>query len=308
MERRVEGSGCCAQVYRGRLREGREVAVKVLHPQLAASIELDLALMRSVAACLTRLLPDLKWLNMEAAVTEFQTLLESQLDLRTEADNLQRFRENFKAVPGICFPEPVMRLSSQCVLVEDWVEGHCIQDYLTSQDTGLKSRLAELGVRMLLKMVFEDNFWHGDLHPGNILVTETGQLCVLDAGIASSLSAGDRENIRHTFAAVVTGDGARVGELFLDRSHHQCQDREAFIHEMKLIVDKARRAQLSLDRIDVPSLLQSVFSTLIRHKVRLDANFSSVIISIAIVEGLGRALDPTLDLVPKALPYLVRSE
>ena len=129
MERRVEGSGCCAQVYRGRLREGKEVAVKVLHPQLAASIELDLALMRSVAACLTRLLPDLKWLNMEAAVTEFQTLLESQLDLRTEADNLQRFRENFKAVPGICFPEPVMRLSSQCVLVEDWVEGHCIQDW-----------------------------------------------------------------------------------------------------------------------------------------------------------------------------------
>ena len=307
LERKVVASGCCGQVYRGQLREGRQVAVKVVHPHLASSIHLDLALMRAVASTLTRLLPGLEWLNLSAAVGEFESLLQSQVDLRTEASNLLNFRQNFSDEAEVCFPEPVLSLCGETVLVEDWMEGESIQDYLLHPDTKLKARLAKVGVSMLLKMVFADNYWHGDLHPGNLLVTESGKLCVLDAGIAASLSTADRENIVLTFRAIVTGDGARVGELFLDRSHHECQSREAFIGEIKEIVDKARAAQLSLDRIDVPSLLQSVFSTLIRHKVRLDANFSSVIISIAVVEGLGRALDPTLDLIPTALPYIMKT-
>ena len=178
---------------------------------------------------------------------------------------------------------------------------------LTSGDRRLKVSLADAGVDMLLKMVFVDNFWHGDLHPGNILVTKERRLAVVDAGIVGSLTKTDRQNILDTFSAIVAGDGTRVGELFLERSHHQCEDRQAFIQDMGDIVEQARRAQLSLDRVDLPSLLQSVFSTLIRHKVRLDANFSSVIISIAVVEGLGRALDPNLDLVPKTLPHLIKS-
>ena len=171
----------------------------------------------------------------------------------------------------------------------------------------LKAALADAGVDMLLKMVFVDNFWHGDLHPGNILVTKERQLAVVDAGIVGSLTKTDRQNILDTFSAILAGDGTRVGQLFLERSQHQCEDRQAFIQELGDIVEQARRAQLSLDRVDLPSLLQSVFSVLIKHKVRLDANFSSVIISIAIVEGLGRALDPNLDLVPKTLPYLIKS-
>merc|ERR1711974_133282 len=117
----------------------------------------------------------------------------------------------------------------------------------------------------------------------------------------------DRQNILDTFRAILAGDGSRVGQLFLERSYHQCEDQPAFIQEMADIVEEARRSQLCLDRVDVPSLLQSVFSTLIKHRVRLDANFSSVIIAIAIVEGLGRALDPSLDLIPKTLPYLIKS-
>ena len=171
----------------------------------------------------------------------------------------------------------------------------------------LKASLADAGVNMLLKMVFVDNFWHGDLHPGNILVTKEGQLAVVDTGIVGSLTETDRLNILDTFTAILAGDGTRVGQLFLERSYHQCEDRQAFIRDMGEIVEAARRTQLSLDRVDVPSLLQSVFSTLIKHRVRLDANFSSVIIAIAIVEGLGRALDPSLDLIPKTLPYLIQS-
>ena len=112
----------------------------------------------------------------------------------------------------------------------------------------VRKELAELGVDMLLKMVFTDNYWHGDLHPGNILVTSGNRLCVLDTGVASSLTEGDRENLIHTFRAVVLGESCKVGELFLERSYHECLDKEAFKKDMQSIVDEARSAQLSLDR------------------------------------------------------------
>jgi len=104
----------------------------------------------------------------------------------------------------------------------------------------------------------------------------------------------------------VMGESTLVGELFLERSYHECLDKEAFKRDIQKIVEEARSAQLSLDRIDVCLLLQTVFSTLMRHKVRLDANFSSVVIAIAIVEGLGRVLDPQLDLVKRAIPFLIK--
>ena len=86
----------------------------------------------------------------------------------------------------------------------------------------------------VIHQVFQDNLWHGDLHPGNLLVTPSGQLAVLDSGITCSLSNEDRANLIDTFRAVVLSDGARVGELFLERSKHACKDRQGFIGQMQV--------------------------------------------------------------------------
>ena len=86
----------------------------------------------------------------------------------------------------------------------------------------------------MIHQVFQDNLWHGDLHPGNLLVTPSGQLAVLDSGITCSLSNEDRANLIDTFRAVVLSDGARVGELFLERSKHACKDRQGFIGQMQV--------------------------------------------------------------------------
>ena len=108
--------------------------MKVLHPGIVRRTQLDLALMRFVASSLTSLFPSLAWLNLEAAVTEFQTLLEAQLDLRTEAANLVRFRQNFSSDETVLFPRPELRLCGRSVLVEDWVEGDSIQNFLSTTD------------------------------------------------------------------------------------------------------------------------------------------------------------------------------
>ena len=150
------------------------------------------------------------------------------------------------------------------------------------------------------------------------MVTPSGQLAVLDSGITCSLSDEDRANLIDTFRAVVLSDGARVGELFLERSKHACKDRQGFIGQMQVwlkpmtedqkhknthfqeIVAKARKQQLCLETIDVSLLLQEVslviwsacpvetstqvFSTLMRHQVKLDASFLSLVIAVAVVE------------------------
>ena len=158
--------------------------------------------------------------------------------------------------------------------------------------------------------MFHDNFVHGDLHPGNILVrcseTEFEHLVILDPGIVSTLSATDLSNFRAVFSAVVAGNGARVGQLFLRHSHHRCTDREDFIGRMEKLVLAARSRQLSLSRVDISELLSGVFGILQEHKVKLESNYTSVILAIMVLEGLGRTLDPELDLVIKAAPYLLK--
>ena len=133
------------------------------------------------------------------------------------------------------------------------------------------------------------------------------QLVILDPGIVSTLSDRDLINFRQTFKAILTGDGRKVGELFLDRSKHECTDSQAFVSEMADLVLEARGQQLMLQRLNVSELLTKVFNTLMLHRVKLEANYASVILAIMVLEGLGRTLDPELDLIVKALPFLAKT-
>jgi len=309
LEKSPVGSGCVAQVYRGKVQEGDhlvDVAVKVVHPGLARTLHLDLLVLRWTARFVTWLVPRVQWLDLEGAVEEFGELMEAQLDLCQEAGNLEVFRRNFEG-SRIMFPRPLKSLCSRDVLVETWMEGKPIQDYLSDNvDTSLKRSLAHLGVNMLLKMVFTDNFYHGDLHPGNILVMDGGEtLGVLDVGITASLEPGIKAVFRDTFRAIVSGEGEKVGELFLENSYNECLDRDKFIKNIAQLVENLRNQQISLDRVEVSGLLQKVFSILTEHHVRVDSSFSSVMIAIIVLEGLGRQLDPHLDLCKRAIPYLI---
>ncbi len=164
--------------------------------------------------------------------------------------------------------------------------------------------------------IFTDNFIHGDLHPGNLLVRpvtdcsgykkEFLQLVILDPGIVSSLSSYDLANLRAVFKAVVLGDGAAVGELFLSSSQHQCTDRPAFVRQIADVVATARSQQLTLAHTDVSLLLSELFAVLLRHRVKMESNYASVMWAVMVLEGLGRTLDPSIDLIAKAMPYLMK--
>jgi len=321
-EREPVGSGCCAQVYRATLAQydGVEVAVKVLHPNVESRFRRDLRLMRTFADFATWMFPDLNWLSMKEGLDEFAALMKSQLDLSVEAKNLSKFRENFSKQPEVVFPRPFLDLCHREVIVESYERGKHINEFIdknkntiTKKGIALNQRIARIGVRMCLKMIFTDNLVHADLHPGNILVRNSelqyaapNQLVILDPGIVSSLSPTDLDNIRSVFGAVVKGDGYRVGELFLDRSKHFCTDRESFIKAMDSVMMEAiKDGELNVSRLNVSDLLSKVFNTLLTHRVKLDASFTSVMIAVTIIEGIGKALDPRMNLLTEAAPFLI---
>ncbi|XP_071778817.2 putative aarF domain-containing protein kinase 2 [Centroberyx gerrardi] len=323
------------------------VAIKVLHPGIRRQVEIDLLLMRA-GSWLLHCLPGLKWLSLPEIVEEFEKLMTKQIDLRFEARNIERFRENFRDVDSVKFPTPLRPFITRTILVETFEESEPISNYLSSEvPQEVKQRIAKMVVDTLLKMVFVDNFVHGDLHPGNILVQHRGpgvgssdsagvpgesqgkatltdlwdtvvvsvrpdpspfQLVLLDAGIVAQLSDHDLANFKAVFTAVVLRQGERVAELILHYARaNECQDVPRFKKEMAQLVDHALSNTLSLGKIQVADLLSRVFGLLITHKVKLESNFASIVFAIMVLEGLGRSLDPNLDILELAKPLLLKN-
>ncbi|XP_006910536.1 uncharacterized aarF domain-containing protein kinase 2 isoform X3 [Pteropus alecto] len=261
-----------------------------------------------------------------------------KIDLRYEARNLEHFQCNFLNVNSVKFPTPLHPFVTSDVLVETYEESVPVSSY---QQAGipvdLKRKIAWLGINMLLKMIFVDNFVHADLHPGNILVQGADglsksqeerlqqvdvcdtlavavapaqcplRLVLLDAGIVAELQAADLRNFRAVFMAVAMGQGQRVAELIL---HHarasECRDVEGFKAEMATLVTQARKNTITLEKLQVSSLLSNVFKLLMTHKVKLESNFASIVFAIMVLEGLGRSLDPKLDILEAAKPFLLK--
>lgn len=314
------------------------VAIKVLHPGVRRQVEIDLLLMRA-GSWLLHCLPGLKWLSLPEIVDEFEKLMTKQIDLRFEAANIEKFRQNFQDVDFVKFPTPLRPFVTRSVLVETFEESEPIANYLRpGVPAEVKQRIARMGIETLLKMVFVDNFVHGDLHPGNILVQRPRaeaepqgmatltdlwdtvvvsvrpqacpyQLVLLDAGIVAQLSSRDLANFRAVFTAVVLRQGERVAELILNHARaNECRDVPLFKREMAQLVDGALSTNtLSLGKIQVAELLSRVFGLLITHKVKLESNFASIVLAIMVLEGLGRSLDPNLDILELAKPMLLKN-
>jgi aarF domain-containing kinase len=214
------GSGCIAQVYRGNLKkDGTPVAVKVLHPNIERKVRLDMQLLGYLAATLDSF-PRLEMLSLGDTCRQFMDVMRLQLDLSIEAENLRVFRKLFKNDTWAQFPRPVDSLVSRHVLVEEFMEGRPIKEFAKLSDADAKShalklKLSDIGSRSVIKMVFFDNFIHGDLHPGNMLVhfDKRGEPYVvyLDCGIVySQPTEADHDALVGVCVAFMQQDGYKV--------------------------------------------------------------------------------------------------
>ena len=325
------GSGCVAAVIKGNLIDQsnlnaeQTVAVKILRSGVKESIQIDLGILNLLADYTDKYVgyffPSLP--SISDVVEQFATLMNNQIDFCIEAKNLHKFSKNFEDYKSmnIVFPNPI--IVSNKVLVESFSEGNLMAFHL-NDDISSRKLLAKLGLNAVLKMVFEDNFVHADLHPGNIIVQrnearERGgesaaapdyKLSLIDAGLVVDLSPKDRRNLVDLFFAVIENDGRKVGQLMIDRSNSQGEvvDINGFMDSMHEIVSNVNKKGLLLNDIDIGFLLKAIMILCYKHSVKLDSNFASIMVAIIVIEGLGRRLDPTLNILQFAAPFILRAK
>jgi ubiquinone biosynthesis protein len=298
-------SASVSQVHKARLPSGRIVAVKVRRPNVVELCTFDLAVMRQ-GARLLNMIPSISTLAPVAAVEEFGRAIFAQLDFRIESANNRRFRHNFRDRPEIVFPEVIEPLSTERILTMSFIEGTKILSTPTTRSD--PKRVARLGLAMLLKMIFEDGFVHADLHPGNIFITPDDKLALLDLGLVGDLDEPHRKGFAKFFAAWAQRDGDAMAHIMyaMSESAGEARDPEAFERYRAAIIEFVGRYWgYRLGQVQVGKVLLDMLGILRRHRVRVNPSFTIVNIAIAVTEGIGKQLDPELDLMSEALPFFL---
>lgn len=295
-------SASVAQVHRAVLMDGTEVAVKVRRPYLEEIVAFDLRVMRLFARIVC-IVPSMRLLAPVESVEEFARSIRAQIDFKIEAANNRRFRENFADDRDVTFPVLVEDYCSSRILTMHYVSGVKVLDFHHSDAD--PTRLARIGFHTLLKMVFEDGFVHADLHPGNIFITESNEVVLLDLGLTAEISEHDRVSFARFFGAWAAGDGKAMTRFMLEISPNpEVADYAAL--EAEVVAFVAKYDGKALGEVKVATVALDVMNIVRHHRVRVNPNFTMCIIAIAVTEGIGKQLDPELDLIHEAMPFFVR--
>ncbi|GGY02110.1 ubiquinone biosynthesis regulatory protein kinase UbiB [Paludibacterium paludis] len=304
-------SASVAQVHKAWLRgrdgeRGREVAVKVLRPGILPVIEQDLALMRTLASWVERFFADGKRLRPREVVAEFDKYLHDELDMMHEAANANQLRRNFVGSDMLIVPEVFYDHTRRDVLTLEWMHGTPISqiERLRADGVDLK-KLSRFGVEIFFTQVFRHGFFHADMHPGNIFVAADGRYIALDFGIVGSLTDVDKHYLAVNFLAFFNRDYRRVATAHIESGWVPADTRaEELEAAVRTVCEPIFEKPLS--EISFGMVLLRLFETSRRFNVEIQPQLVLLQKTLLNIEGLGRQLDPHLDLWDTAKPFLVK--
>jgi len=303
-------SASVAQVHFAELPDGTPVAVKVLRPNVAEVIEHDISLMYSAARLVEKLWHESRRLKLRETVHEFEKTIFGELDLMREAANCAQLRRNFRDSQLLLVPEVHWDWTASEVLVMERMSGIPIgrMDELTA--AGIDRRqLARSGVEIFFTQVFRDGFFHADMHPGNIFVAvdgaRFGRYIALDFGIMGTLSERDKSYLAQNFLAFFRRDYHRVATAHLESGWVPPKTRiDELESEIRVVCEPI--FDRPLKEISLGKVLVQLFRASRRFNVEVQPQLTMLQKTLLAVEGLGRELDPDLDLWVTAKPFLER--
>jgi len=289
---------------------GREVAVKVLRPGMLALIEGDLNLLHTLARWAERVWVESKRLKPREVVAEFDIYLHDELDLVREAANAAQLRRNMADLNLLIVPEMVWELCTPSVIVMERMKGVPISQTDRLRAAGVDiPKLARDGVTIFFTQVFRDGFFHADMHPGNIQVSvdpaTLGRYIALDFGIIGTLTESDKDYLAQNFLAFFRRDYKRVAELHVESGWVPPTTRvDALENAIRAVCEP--HFDRPLKDISLGQVLMRLFQTSRRFQVEIQPQLVLLQKTLLNVEGLGRQLDPELDLWSTAKPFLER--
>ncbi len=288
------------QVHRARTTDGRECVVKVQRAGIKEQIQSDLDILQTLAALLEATIEEVELYSPKDIVREFEGAILSELDFRKEARNVQEFGRNFEDVAEVSVPEIFDDLTTSEILTMEFIDA----GKLASVDPD--SELADVVLKNLLdamvKMVLYDGFFHGDPHPGNILIREDGSLVFIDFGLVGRLSAAQQDDLISLILNILAGDVDAIARVLLRMGRPVGRVN---LREFRADVERIRNEYIdaTVEEVDVSQFITEVMDAAQYHKIRLNPNYAILTKTAATIEGIMRTLSPDMDVMEIGMPY-----
>ena len=300
------GSASIAQVHAAQLPDGTRVAVKVQRPDIEEVIELDLAVLLDLARFVERHVPEISGVNPIGVVLEFSSTLRRELDFNNEAFNIERFGAQFANNQWIKIPTVFRELSTPRVLTMEFISGLDIMNVPALERAGIDSaELSEHVAELIYEQIFDHGFFHGDPHPGNMLVLPGGVTGLLDYGMMGSFSPPFRSSIAYLIAGLAEKNHQEVMGSILEMSE------EGFAaNPGKMLSDVEAFSDQHLNQplrdIKLSEVLNQLLEMLRNNHLRMKGSFYLGVKALTQVEAIGRSLNPDLNFINIGEPYAMK--
>jgi ubiquinone biosynthesis protein len=303
-------SASIAQVHAAKLKSGEEVVVKVLRPDILPIIDRDLSLLYIIAELAARYSSQLRRLRPMEVVAEYEKTIHDELDLLREAANASQLKRNFEDSTDLYVPEIYWEMTRKNVLVMERIYGVPIRNIeeLKQKNTNMK-KLAALGVEIFFTQVFDHNFFHADMHPGNVFIDvedpDNPKYIAVDFGIVGTLNSTDKRYLAENFLAFFKRDYNKVAKLHVESGWVPAGTRvDEFESAIRSVCEPI--FERPLKDISFGQLLLRLFQTARRFNMEIQPQLVLLQKTLLNIEGIGRQLYPDLDLWKTAKPFLER--
>lgn len=294
-----------ADPEQGEAREDFEVVVKVQRPAIAGTIESDLNILHFLARRAAALLPELELLDPVGIVREFERAILKEIDFTHEVQHIQRFRRNFAEYSGVRIPEVYPELCTSRVLVMEKIPG--VKVTRAPEVLGIDPyEVAPRMLHALFKMMFKDGYFHGDMHPGNILIDEDGTIGLIDFGLVGRLSPQQRDNVLDILVGISREDYQQVARIYFELGIKEPgvgYDYDRFEADVVELMEQHISGR-TLNDIDIGSFFAALVDGCMRHRVRMPPTYTMVFKALVTVEGIGRSLAPRVNFIEEAQPFV----
>jgi ubiquinone biosynthesis protein len=301
-------SASIAQVHCAVLKDGTKVAVKVQRPGIPELIETDLSILLSMAERMDAVFPEIRMYNPVGMVEDFSQQIWKELDFTRDGRNADRMARNFQGVPGVRFPKIYWEYTSARVLVMEYIEGVRIDDAEAIRGMGIDPHAVGVrGFSAYLKMIFEDGFFHGDPHPGNLLVTREGEVAFLDFGIVGVLRPEKRQVFVNLLFALITEDiemmlksmegfGITISEA----------DRDGLRDDLYIMVHDFSGKSTDVRQVNFGLMVNELTATMRRYRLAVPMSLMLLLKVFVMMLDIGMKIDPRFNFNTEVTPHLTR--
>lgn len=295
-----------AQVYKAVLNDGTAVILKVKKPNVQENIQDDLLLINDLVKVITTYSDMCSRLNLKSAISTFEKSLLEEISLINEKNNIQQFALNFKNNKETYVPKIYEEFCSNNILCMEYVEGIKITNKESLLESGIDPvKISEIGLRLFVSQILDYGYFHADPHAGNILIKKDGKVVFIDFGAVGTIQPNDKEILEQLIVAFVSKNAQKIVKNLKKMAvSYEIPDDRAFQNDVEDVLNFVHRS--SLQNIDVPKLVRKMTDTLKNNRINMPDYLYLLLKGISLIEGVGRTINPDLDIVKSLQPFTKR--